>query len=106
MTYILTQPEPCRSFLSRGIQAGLAFGRYGCRQVLARRNWLVQGALFTDRAKNIDFSIYWWGANILAFLFLQLALNYAPCFVPQQKAQALGYQQNLWHTQGTVTECE
>ncbi|KAL7414229.1 aminotransferase [Mrakia frigida] len=35
----------------------------------------------------------------------KLALNYAPCFVPQRTAQELGYDQNLWCMGPRVTEC-
>lgn len=34
----------------------------------------------------------------------KLAGNYAPCFAPQQKALAKGYQQNLWCLDGRISE--
>ncbi|KAJ9121497.1 hypothetical protein QFC22_002113 [Naganishia vaughanmartiniae] len=34
----------------------------------------------------------------------KLAGNYAPCFAPQQKALAKGYQQNLWCLEGRISE--
>ncbi|CED84012.1 branched-chain amino acid aminotransferase ii [Phaffia rhodozyma] len=35
----------------------------------------------------------------------KLALNYAPCFRPQEKAKSLGYDQNLWCLGDQITEC-